>query len=93
MALLAVAEIRAGKYKYRWARVLSRTLGHRLGTWSADRPGAATDVGAQLSGDLFGGAVTYAAGIFNECRMNQWGFGLLYSKDGAARIFIQPFRR
>jgi len=50
------------------------------------------DVGAQLSGDLFGGAVTYAAGVFNGCRMNQRRFDSFDSKDGAARIFIQPFK-
>ncbi|HVM61794.1 MAG TPA: porin [Verrucomicrobiae bacterium] len=50
------------------------------------------DVGAQVSGSVLHGAVSYAAGIFNGVVDNgiadvaAWN-----SKDGAARIFIQPF--
>jgi phosphate-selective porin OprO/OprP len=51
------------------------------------------DVGAQLSGDLFGGAVTYAAGVFNGVPDGTSGdLDSFDSKDGAARIFIQPFK-
>ncbi|MGD0652144.1 MAG: porin [Verrucomicrobiia bacterium] len=52
------------------------------------------DVGVQLSGDLFGGVVSYAGGIFNGvvdggiADTDAWD-----SKDGAARIFIQPFKK
>ena len=51
------------------------------------------DVGAQVSGDLFGGVVTYAGGVFNGvvdggiADLDNWD-----SKDAAARLFIQPFR-
>jgi phosphate-selective porin OprO/OprP len=50
------------------------------------------DVGAQVSGSLFDNTVTYAAGIFNGvvdsgiADLAGWD-----SKDGAARIFLQPF--
>ncbi|HTS17339.1 MAG TPA: porin [Verrucomicrobiae bacterium] len=50
------------------------------------------DVGAQVSGSVLHGAVSYAAGIFNGVVDNGiadtagWN-----SKDGAARIFLQPF--
>ena len=52
------------------------------------------DVGIQVSGDLFGGVVSYAGGIFNGvvdggiADTDTWD-----SKDGAARIFIQPFKK
>jgi len=52
------------------------------------------DVGIQLSGDLFDGVVTYAAGVFNgvvdggTADLDTWD-----SKDGAARIFVQPFEK
>ena len=51
------------------------------------------DVGFQLSGDLFGGVVNYAVGVFNGvvdggiADLDTWD-----AKDGAARVFIQPFR-
>jgi phosphate-selective porin OprO/OprP len=50
------------------------------------------DVGAQVSGTLFDNRVSYAAGIFNgvvdggSSDLAGWN-----SKDGAARIFLQPF--
>ena len=51
------------------------------------------DVGAQVSGDLFGGAVTYATGVFNGVVDGSSGdLDTFDSKDGAARIFVQPFK-
>ena len=51
------------------------------------------DVGFQLCGDLFGGAVTYAAGVFNGVPDGaNSDLDTFDSKDGAARIFIQPFK-
>jgi phosphate-selective porin OprO/OprP len=51
------------------------------------------DVGAQVSGDLFDGTVSYAAGIFNGVVDGASGdLAGWNSKDGAARIFLQPFR-
>ncbi len=52
------------------------------------------DVGLQLSGDLFGGVVSYAGGVFNGVVDN--GIADLDNadpKDAAARIFIQPFKK
>jgi len=87
--------VRAGKYKVpvglEWLQ---------QGAWTpfAER-GLPTDlvpqrdVGVQLSGDLFGGVVSYAVGVFNgvvdggTADLDSWN-----SKDGAARIFIQPFK-
>src|ERR1035437_1205850 len=51
------------------------------------------DVGVQLSGDLFNGVVSYAAGVFNGVV----GGGIadldsFDSKDGAARVFIRPLK-
>ena len=52
------------------------------------------DVGAQLSGDLFGGVVSYAGGVFNGSPDGQSAdFDTYDSKDGAARIFVQPFKK
>lgn len=51
------------------------------------------DVGAQLSGDLFGGIIHYAGGVYNG--VVDGGIADLDtfdSKDGAARIFVQPFK-
>ena len=51
------------------------------------------DVGLQLSGDLFGGIVSYAGGIFNGVVDNGIAdFDTWDSKDGVARIFLQPFK-
>ena len=88
-------KIRAGKYKVpvglewlqedRWTSFAERGLPTGLVPQR--------DVGVQLSGDLFGGAVTYAAGIFNGvvdggiADVDTWD-----SKDGAARLFVQPFK-
>lgn len=52
------------------------------------------DLGVQLSGDLAGGRVTYAAGVWNG--VVDGGSGDLDSnsgKDAAARVFFQPFVR
>ncbi len=51
------------------------------------------DVGFQVSGDLLGGVVSYAGGIFNG--VVDGGIADLDTadpKDGAARIFIRPFK-
>jgi phosphate-selective porin OprO and OprP len=51
------------------------------------------DVGFQVSGDLFGGVVNYAAGVFNGVVDGASGDGDSFdSKDGVARIFLQPFK-
>ncbi len=51
------------------------------------------DVGVQFSGDLFDGTVSYAAGVFNGVVDNSIGdVGAWDSKDGAARLFLQPFK-
>ena len=88
-------KVRAGKYKVpvglewlqedRWTSFPERGLPTGLVPQR--------DVGVQLSGDLFGGAVTYAAGVFNG--VVDGGIADLDtydSKDGAARIFLQPFK-
>jgi len=88
-------KVRAGKYK---VPVGLEWLQQDMWTSFTER-GLPTDlvpqrdVGLQLSGDLFGGAVTYAAGVFNG--VVDGGIADLDtsdSKDGAARIFIQPFK-
>lgn len=51
------------------------------------------DIGIQLSGDIFGGRIFYAVGVFNgipdgansDAETND-------SKDAAARLFFQPFK-
>lgn len=52
------------------------------------------DVGVQAHGELFGGALSYAAGIFNG--VPDGGSGDFETaddeKDGAARLFAHPFR-
>jgi phosphate-selective porin OprO/OprP len=52
------------------------------------------NVGIEVHGDLFNGALSYAAGMFNG--VNDGGSGDIEtganSKDVAARIFAQPFR-
>jgi phosphate-selective porin OprO/OprP len=89
-------KVRAGKYKPpvgleqlqqdQWVEFVERGLPSGL---VPNR-----DVGVQLSGDLFGGVVNYAAGVFNGvvdggiADLDTWD-----SKDGAARIFIQPFKK
>lgn len=51
------------------------------------------DVGAQISGDLLGGAVTYAGGIFNGTVDGASGdLDNGDSKEGVARLFFQPFK-
>jgi len=88
-------KVRAGKYKVpvglewlqedRWTSFPERGLPTDLVPQR--------DVGVQLSGDLFDGAVTYAAGLFNGvvdggiADLDTWD-----SKDGSARIFLQPFK-
>jgi phosphate-selective porin OprO/OprP len=52
------------------------------------------DVGVQLSGNLLDGVVTYAGGVFNG--VVDGGIGDLDatdSKDLAARVFFQPFKK
>lgn len=51
------------------------------------------DVGLQLFGDLSGGAVSYAVGVFNgvvDAGSSDGDAG--DDKDFAARVFVQPFR-
>lgn len=88
-------KVRAGKYKVpvglewlqedRWTSFPERGLPTDLVPQR--------DVGFQLSGDLFDGAVTYAAGVFNGvvdggiADLDTWD-----SKDAAARLFVQPFK-
>jgi len=51
------------------------------------------DVGFQVSGDLFDGIVSYAAGVFDGVPDGASGdLDAGDPKDGAARIFIQPFK-
>ncbi len=52
------------------------------------------DIGAQLGGDLFGGAVNYAVGIFNGAvdGSSTTDIDTGDSKDAAARIFLQPLK-
>jgi phosphate-selective porin OprO/OprP len=51
------------------------------------------DVGIQVSGDLLGGVVSYAGGVFNGVVDGGIAdFDTSDSKDGAARIFIRPFK-
>ena len=88
-------KIRAGKYK---VPVGLEWLQEDKWTAFAER-GLPTDLvpqrtaGLQVSGDLLGGAVTYAVGVFNgvpdgtSADFDTWD-----SKVGAARIFIQPFK-
>jgi phosphate-selective porin OprO/OprP len=52
------------------------------------------DVGAQLSGELGGGVVSYAAGVFNG--VLDGGSGDTDTGDGkdlAGRVFVSPFKR
>lgn len=52
------------------------------------------DVGIQFSGDLFGGVVNYAGGVFNGAPDGTSAdFDTYDSKDAAARIFVQPFKK
>jgi len=89
-------KVRAGKYKVpiglewlqqdRWTVFAERGLPTDLVPQR--------DVGAQLSGDLFGGVVTYAAGVFNgvvDGGIADTDVG--DSKDGVARVFVQPFKK
>ena len=51
------------------------------------------DVGFQVSGDLFNGVVHYSGGVYNGvvdggiADLDSWD-----AKDGAARLFVQPFK-
>jgi phosphate-selective porin OprO/OprP len=88
--------IRAGKYK---VPVGLEWLQEDKWTAFAER-GLPTDlvpqraVGVQVSGDLLGGVITYAAGVFNGVPDGTTtDFSTGDSKDGAARIFIQPFKQ
>jgi phosphate-selective porin OprO/OprP len=52
------------------------------------------DVGLQLSGDLFGGVVSYAGGVFNgvaDGAIADLDAG--DAKDFVARVFFQPFKK
>src|SRR5205823_3707158 len=54
------------------------------------------DVGVQLHGELFDGAVNYAAGLFNGVQDSGSGDSDVGSddhKDVAARLFAQPFKK
>lgn len=51
------------------------------------------DIGAFLHGDLFNGTVSYAAGVFNGLPDGDTSDGdTADDKDGAARLFVHPFR-
>ncbi len=51
------------------------------------------DVGFQVSGDLAGGVVNYAAGYFNGVSDGASGdVDINDSKEGAARLFFNPFK-
>ena len=52
------------------------------------------DVGAQLSGDLDGGLVSYALGVFGGAALDGASADLDTNdgKDVAARVFVSPFR-
>jgi len=51
------------------------------------------DIGAFLHGDLFNDTVSYAAGVFNGLPDGDSSDGdIADDKDGAARIFVRPFR-
>lgn len=51
------------------------------------------DIGVQLHGQVFGGKVTYAAGIFNGIgdSRNSSNFDFEDDKDFEGRVFFQPF--
>ena len=88
-------KIRAGKYKVpvglEWLQQDTWTSFTERGLPTDLVP--QRDVGLQLSGDLFGGAVSYAAGVFNGVADGTLADSDNFdSKDGAARIFIQPFK-
>ena len=52
------------------------------------------DVGFQLSGDLFDGVIHYAGGVYNGVPDGTLADTDTYdSKDGAARLLIQPFKK
>ena len=52
------------------------------------------DVGFQVAGDLFNGVVHYAGGVYNGVSDGTIADSDTYdSKDAAARIFVQPFKR
>lgn len=52
------------------------------------------DIGVQLGGDLLGGVVSYAAGVFNGVPDGGSSDGDAdQGKEAAGRIFVQPFRR
>jgi phosphate-selective porin OprO/OprP len=51
------------------------------------------DIGAQISGDLFSGIVSYAGGVFNGVPDGTSADAATTdSKSGAARLFIRPFK-
>lgn len=51
------------------------------------------DVGLQVSGDITGGVVSYAAGVFNGVPdLGNGDTDLSEAKDVAARVFVAPFR-
>src|SRR5262249_45560217 len=52
------------------------------------------DIGFELHGDIFGGAVSYAAGIFNGVgdARNSSNFDFEDDKAFEGRIFLQPFK-
>lgn len=52
------------------------------------------DIGAQIGGDIFGGAANYAVGVFNGAvdGSSTTDIDTGDSKDLAARIFLQPFK-
>jgi phosphate-selective porin OprO/OprP len=53
------------------------------------------DLGFELHGDLFGGVVNYAAGIFNgvgDGQKNTSNIGFQNNREFNGRLFVQPFK-
>ena len=53
------------------------------------------DIGFELHGDLFGGVLSYAAGIFNgvgDGQKNTTNIGFQNNREFDGRLFVQPFK-
>jgi phosphate-selective porin OprO and OprP len=53
------------------------------------------DLGFELHGDLFGGTLSYAAGVFNgvgDGQKNSSNIGFQNNREFDARVFVQPFK-
>ena len=92
----AAFQLQAGKYKM---PVGLEMLQPDNSTWFNERSLATDlvpnrDVGIELHGDLWGGAVSYAAGIFNGVgdARNSSNADFEDDKAFAGRVFFQPFK-